>query len=125
MRRLRLFLFLFFFLRFFAFPHRGFEVADAFADSLADSGKLAGPEEEKGDGYHQEPMPDREFTHISPITDLLANAAQASRGHKKILGYANWGVKKRPTATANLPVLTRESRCSLSFDETGFPGGLS
>src|SRR5260370_31925624 len=37
-RRLRLFLFLFFFLRFFAFPHRGFEVADAFADSLATSG---------------------------------------------------------------------------------------
>src|ERR1700733_6039003 len=50
--KLGLFFFLFFFLRLFPFFHRGLEVADAFADTFADSRELAGAEKQKRDGYH-------------------------------------------------------------------------
>src|ERR1700677_536303 len=72
-----LFLFLFFLLWFFSLFHRGFEVADAFADPFADRRKLAGPEEQKGDRYRQQPMPERKLTHHSSFQAHSANPARS------------------------------------------------
>src|SRR5216684_4436028 len=51
-----LFLFFVFFLWFFPLFHGGFEVTDAFAQTLAQRGKLAGAEDQKNDRYDQYQM---------------------------------------------------------------------